>query len=135
MKDDELVAEYLRYRDVPCPGCGYDLRGLGGRICPECGAALQLQLVRVGMTADDPAAERLRLAEYLAERDVPCPSCGLNLRGQKEVDCPRCGLALSVWLLKPRGVEKGARSMGVVIILALLGALWGLVAILLLAAR
>jgi len=47
-----LSSRYLRYRqpqfqrkidrDLPCPGCGYNLRGLNyGRACPECGLAIE----------------------------------------------------------------------------------------------
>ncbi len=35
-RDDTLVG-FLSERDVACPGCGYNLRGLVGRVCPECG--------------------------------------------------------------------------------------------------
>lgn len=38
---DELRA-YLMDRDLPCPGCGYNLRGLPGRVCPECRQELRL---------------------------------------------------------------------------------------------
>jgi hypothetical protein len=45
-------SRYLKYRrpeyqrkvekDLPCPGCGYNLRGLNyGRNCPECGLAIE----------------------------------------------------------------------------------------------
>jgi hypothetical protein len=33
---DELLREYLRDRDVPCPSCGYNLRNLMTTVCPEC---------------------------------------------------------------------------------------------------
>ncbi|MEM9374141.1 MAG: hypothetical protein AAGA55_10905 [Planctomycetota bacterium] len=33
---DELAALYLRGRDVPCPGCGYNLRDGTSAVCPEC---------------------------------------------------------------------------------------------------
>lgn len=47
--DEDLAAgEFLRHflaeRDIACPGCGYNLRGLTGRICPECGQALVVSL-------------------------------------------------------------------------------------------
>lgn len=29
-------------QDVPCPGCGYNLRGVAQDTCPECGATLHL---------------------------------------------------------------------------------------------
>lgn len=32
--------QFVRGRDVECPGCGYNLRGLDGRTCPECGGRL-----------------------------------------------------------------------------------------------
>ncbi len=43
MKDDctELQG-YLAERDVPCPGCGYNLRGLPEGTCPECRQELKL---------------------------------------------------------------------------------------------
>ena len=32
--------------DVPCPQCGYDLRGSPGAVCPECGLAVDSELMR-----------------------------------------------------------------------------------------
>lgn len=34
----ELCRVYLADIDVPCPSCGYNLRGSDGERCPECGA-------------------------------------------------------------------------------------------------
>jgi hypothetical protein len=36
-KDEAALIEHLRGVDVPCVGCGYSMRGLGGLTCPECG--------------------------------------------------------------------------------------------------
>ena len=45
--------------DIPCPGCGYNLRGLSlGHGCPECG----LQVV-----SDSPAAQQRGVEELDAE--------------------------------------------------------------------
>jgi hypothetical protein len=41
------LLEYLRERDVACPLCGYNLRGLSSARCPECGREVQLT---VGLT-------------------------------------------------------------------------------------
>ena len=40
--DELALREFLRDRDVPCPLCGYDLRGLTIPRCPECGQPLKL---------------------------------------------------------------------------------------------
>ena len=47
------LVNYLAQQDIPCPGCGYNLRGLTGEHCPECGQALVL---RVGLA--EPRAGR-----------------------------------------------------------------------------
>jgi hypothetical protein len=39
---DAMLTAYLADQDTPCPGCGYNLRGLTGRACPECNQALRL---------------------------------------------------------------------------------------------
>jgi hypothetical protein len=39
----ERVARYLEGRDVACPGCAYNLRGVRQDRCPECGRALTLE--------------------------------------------------------------------------------------------
>jgi hypothetical protein len=36
--------DYLREQDIPCPGCGYNLRGLTSATCPECNQALELRV-------------------------------------------------------------------------------------------
>jgi hypothetical protein len=45
--DEAALLDYLRVRDVACPLCAYNLRGLTAGRCPECGRALQLS---VGLT-------------------------------------------------------------------------------------
>ncbi len=42
----DLLRAFLADRDVPCPGCGYNLRGLPSDRCPECNQPLVL---RVGL--------------------------------------------------------------------------------------
>ena len=42
----ELLAAFLADRDVQCPRCGYNLRGITSGRCPECGDPLEL---RVGL--------------------------------------------------------------------------------------
>lgn len=51
-----------------------------------------------------PDSERDFLAEYLAERDEPCPSCRYSLKGLQGSVCPECGQALTlrVGLVEPR---------------------------------
>ncbi len=45
------VREYVRDRDVACPGCGYNVRGLEGDACPECGRGLRVEIRAQGRTA------------------------------------------------------------------------------------
>ncbi len=40
--DSDLRRQYLAERDVSCPGCGYNLRGLAAGACPECNQDLEL---------------------------------------------------------------------------------------------
>jgi hypothetical protein len=46
MPDDAaLVTAFLADRHVACPGCGYDLHGAAGGVCPECGVACRIGIV------------------------------------------------------------------------------------------
>src|ERR1043165_104303 len=38
----DALRTFLAERDVPCPKCGYNLRGLSGPTCPECNTLLAL---------------------------------------------------------------------------------------------
>lgn len=49
-EDASRLAAFLATRDEPCPGCGYNLRGLTGTSCPECKQHLMLH---VGLTEPD----------------------------------------------------------------------------------
>ncbi|MCC5823768.1 MAG: hypothetical protein LAT64_11780 [Phycisphaerales bacterium] len=42
MNEAERLAGYLKGRDAPCPGCGYNLRDLIGETCPECAETLSV---------------------------------------------------------------------------------------------
>src|SRR5688572_5440203 len=34
--EGDLIRAFLSTRDAPCPGCGYNLRGIAQARCPEC---------------------------------------------------------------------------------------------------
>ncbi len=40
--DDDWLRDYLAERDVPCPVCSYNLRGISQPRCPECGHRLKV---------------------------------------------------------------------------------------------
>lgn len=42
--DLAALRAFLGERDVSCPSCGYNLRGLQSPACPECNQALKLQV-------------------------------------------------------------------------------------------
>ncbi|MCH7791633.1 MAG: hypothetical protein IIB55_09310 [Planctomycetes bacterium] len=41
---DAFLRGYLAERDEPCPMCEYNLRGLTGAVCPECGESLRIRV-------------------------------------------------------------------------------------------
>src|SRR5262245_5700142 len=52
----ELLLEFLREHESPCPVCGYNLKALTKPMCPECGQELALTV----------GTARLRLGWLLA---------------------------------------------------------------------
>ena len=42
--DRDLLRSFLGDRDVSCPGCRYNLRGLDASTCPECGESISLTI-------------------------------------------------------------------------------------------
>ncbi len=42
--DESHLRAFLADRDIPCPVCRYNLRGLASTSCPECGAQLDLRV-------------------------------------------------------------------------------------------
>ena len=72
-----LPPDWVLDRDLPCPQCRYNLRGLREARCPECGGQFRWQ----------------------ALLDVICPRCGADLCGFDGDTCPRCRLTLNWPLL------------------------------------
>jgi hypothetical protein len=60
-EDAELLGIYLATRDVPCPRCRYNLRGLTVTRCPECGQELSV-LVTIASVAVPPEMRPQRQA-------------------------------------------------------------------------
>ena len=54
-QETDLLRTLVAARDLPCPVCSYNLRGLARPVCPECSAPLHL---RVG-------SDNLRLGPWL----------------------------------------------------------------------
>jgi hypothetical protein len=50
----DSFAAFIAERDVECPGCGYNLRGLLGRECPECGGRIGWGAFRASGPRSDP---------------------------------------------------------------------------------
>ncbi len=123
--DADLVRHYLAGRDLPCPRCGYNLRGLGGDGCPECGLQFAPAIVPkyLQQPLESPHHRALRLRAYLADRDVPCPSCGGNLRGVTTTTCPTCQHPLDAWSLRPAGLDltRASHRTGAFILVTLIG--------------
>jgi hypothetical protein len=57
LSEPELLRAYLAGRDVSCAHCGYNLRDLVGRVCPECNT-----LIVLGVHAADPMWRYRRVA-------------------------------------------------------------------------
>jgi len=51
----------IAYRDLPCPQCQYNLRGMRGEVCPECGA-------KVGAWLLEPPVENWTSRRFRAGR-------------------------------------------------------------------
>jgi len=69
------LRSYLAEHDVPCVGCGYNLRGVTIAQCPECGHVIP---------APPPPAPGNELA-------MRCHRCGCALLGLPTASCPECG--------------------------------------------
>lgn len=67
--DAEPLISWLASRDAPCPVCSYNLRGLQSSTCPECAAALHLQV----------GSDNLRLGPWLL--GITGPTLGLGFDG------------------------------------------------------
>lgn len=52
--DEQALHGFLAERDMPCPACRYNLRGLQAAACPECGLEL-----RLGVQLAEPATGTL----------------------------------------------------------------------------
>ncbi|MFK7884071.1 MAG: hypothetical protein AB8F26_07815 [Phycisphaerales bacterium] len=46
MNEQDRLVGYLNGRDVDCPSCGYNLRGLKSSACPECDEHLTVRAIR-----------------------------------------------------------------------------------------
>jgi len=87
-----------------CTSCGYDLRGLVGDRCPECGTSTTTEAAPSSPSVVD------RVNAWLLEEEAApsgaadptgrngagggverCLACGYDLRGSTHVRCPECG--------------------------------------------
>lgn len=77
----EILREYLATRDVPCEGCGYNLRGALDVFCPECGRVIPRP----------PSEDVRRLTADPATLKLYCTRCGHPVTGVNAERCPECG--------------------------------------------
>lgn len=60
--NERALRDFVAVRDVPCPNCGYNLRGLTSGACPECRYVPRLELARM----DRPIGRQIRMLLALA---------------------------------------------------------------------
>ncbi len=74
------LAEFLSTRDATCERCGFNLRGLTGPFCPECGGVV-------------PRPQTHLLEQAAGKRIVHlwCRACGYDLSKSPAERCPECG--------------------------------------------
>jgi hypothetical protein len=64
-------------------------------ICPAAGTIHSMDAPQKGSSDSSGAgSDEQWLAEFLRDRDTPCPACTYNLRGLTSGRCPECGQAL-----------------------------------------
>ena len=93
----------LIYRDTPCPGCGYNLRGLEQQHrCPECGHRYDFRPGVGAGTADVPRFGRMNLFDKLCA--FVALLLGLIFLGSSELVPPRQsqGAEIKVLLVGPQ---------------------------------
>ncbi len=59
------------HHDIPCPRCHYNLRGMRGSVCPECGTP-------VGAWLLDPPIEYLKSRQFQATRAAAAVGCAIG---------------------------------------------------------
>ena len=67
-----------------CRRCGYDMKGLSVRVCPECGARYE---------PNEPYLERVAESLQSGQTDgrVHCGVCGEGFDAAEHKRCPACG--------------------------------------------
>jgi hypothetical protein len=96
---DPILHRVLSSHDLPCEGCGYNLRGCTTLFCPEC-----------GMVIPRPAIETVAALEKRHHDLLWCPKCRYPIASLRADACPDCGHRLvRDDSAKPRrrGVVKG----------------------------
>ncbi len=80
-KAGPLLTRFLEDKDLPCEGCGYNLRGVKTLFCPEC-----------GMVIPRPPFDQVAALEERHHDLLWCPKCRYELRNLPPGDsCPECG--------------------------------------------
>jgi hypothetical protein len=77
---------------------------LAGRLAARCRPVVTMASEREGPCSMEPehdspaesSGDAALLRQFLATRDVPCPVCGYNLRGNSSPKCSECGARLDV---------------------------------------
>ncbi len=103
-----MLREFLAGRDVFCPQCEYNLRGLDQPRCPECGLAIRFPTA----TDESGMTEAERMALWLRDHDLICKKCKTNMRGQASNVCPNCGATYMLQHTTRVYTEPGAMPRG-----------------------
>lgn len=99
MHEGELIPLILKDRDILCPGCGYNLRDVRERRCPECGAWLSVHPQAVCLTS---RAEHIYLSPrrglfWMTAAGLIVGTIGLVLMSLGIVTSPGQRLSMDMW--------------------------------------